>query len=135
MKMKVKKVKVLVTQSCLTLCNPMDSSQPGSSVHGILQARILEWDAISNSGHLPNPAIKPGSPVLQADSLPSGPPGKLKDKDETFTISISHFPIPVVLTTQSLDSSLGISWNESEMHIPGAPPQTQCIRNSGCEAQ
>ena len=49
MKMKVKKVKVLVTQSCLTLCNPMDSSQPGSSVHGILQARILEWDAISNS--------------------------------------------------------------------------------------
>ena len=86
-------------------------------------------------GHLPNPAIKPGSPVLQADSLPSGPPGKLKDKDETFTISISHFPIPVVLTTQSLDSSLGISWNESEMHIPGAPPQTQCIRNSGCEAQ
>ena len=34
---------VLVTQSCPTLCNPMDSSPPGSSVHGILQARILEW--------------------------------------------------------------------------------------------
>ena len=30
-------------QSCLTLCNPMDCSLPGSSVHGILQARILEW--------------------------------------------------------------------------------------------
>jgi len=39
-------VKVLVTQSCLTLCNPMDCSLPGSSVHGILQARILEWVAI-----------------------------------------------------------------------------------------
>ena len=37
---------VLVTQSCPTLCNPMDCSPPGSSVHGILQARILEWVAI-----------------------------------------------------------------------------------------
>ena len=35
------KVKVLVFQSCLTLCNPMDCSPPGSSVHGILQARTL----------------------------------------------------------------------------------------------
>ena len=35
----------LVTQSCLTLCHPMDCSPPGSSVHGILQARILEWVA------------------------------------------------------------------------------------------
>ena len=36
-------------QSCLTLCDPVDSSPPGSSVHGILQARILEWVAISFS--------------------------------------------------------------------------------------
>ena len=40
------KVKVLVTQSSLTLCDPMDCSSAGSSVHGILQARILEWVAI-----------------------------------------------------------------------------------------
>ena len=40
------KVKVLVTQSCPTLCDPKDCSLPGSSVHGILQARILEWGAI-----------------------------------------------------------------------------------------
>ena len=38
-----------VTQSCLTLCDPKDYSPPGSSVHGILQARILEWVAISFS--------------------------------------------------------------------------------------
>ena len=38
-----------VTQSCPTLCNPMDYSLPGSSVHGILQARVLEWVAISFS--------------------------------------------------------------------------------------
>ena len=41
---------VLATQSCLTLCDPMDCSLPGSSVHGIFQARILEWVAISFSG-------------------------------------------------------------------------------------
>ena len=40
------KVKVLVTRSCLTLCDPLDCSPPGSSVHGILQARILEWVAM-----------------------------------------------------------------------------------------
>ena len=38
-----------VTQSCLTLCDPVDCSPPGSSIHGILQARILEWVAISFS--------------------------------------------------------------------------------------
>ena len=38
-----------VSQSCLTLCDPMDHSPQGSSVHGILQARILEWVAISSS--------------------------------------------------------------------------------------
>ena len=38
-----------VTQSCPTLCDPMDCNLPGSSIHGILQARILEWVAISFS--------------------------------------------------------------------------------------
>ena len=42
-------LKNLVTQLCLTLCDPMDCSLPGSSVHGIFQARILEWIAISFS--------------------------------------------------------------------------------------
>ena len=41
----VMKVKVLVSQSCWTPCDPMDCSQPGSSVHGTFQARILEWVA------------------------------------------------------------------------------------------
>ena len=60
-----------VAQSCPTLCDPVDCSPPDSSVHGILQARILEWIAISFSGDLSDPGIKPGSPALQADSLPS----------------------------------------------------------------
>ena len=62
---------VLVTQLCLTLCDPMDCSLPGSSVHGISQARVLEWVAISSLGDLPDPVIEPGSPELQADSLSS----------------------------------------------------------------
>ena len=61
----------LAAQSCPTLCDPMDSSLPGSSVHGIFQARTPEWVAISSPRDLPNPGMEPGSPALQADSLPA----------------------------------------------------------------
>ena len=54
-----------VSQSCPTLCDPADCNLLGFSIHGILQARILEWIAISSSG------IEPRSPALQADSLPT----------------------------------------------------------------
>ena len=51
-----------VAQSCLTPSYPMDCSLPGSSIHGIFQARVLEWGAIAFSdplpGDLPNPGIK-----------------------------------------------------------------------------
>ena len=57
---------------------PWTVAPPGSSVHGILQAGILEWIAIPFSRDLPNPGIEPGSPALQADSLPSELPGKPK---------------------------------------------------------
>ena len=62
-------VNVLVTQFCPSLCDPMDCSPPGSSVHGISQARMQEWVAMPFSGDLPNLGIKSGSPALQADSL------------------------------------------------------------------
>ena len=58
-----------VAQSCPTLCSPVDCSPPGSSVHGILQARILEWVAFSFLGDLPDPGVETGSPALQADSF------------------------------------------------------------------
>ena len=75
----VKEVKVLVVQSCLTLCDPVACSLPGSSVHGI----PLEWVEYQcpeywsgfpfpSSGGLPNLGIEPGSPAMQADSLLSG---------------------------------------------------------------
>ena len=59
-------LKVKVTQSCLTLCDPMDCSPPGSSVQRILQARILEWVAMAPPGNLPNPRIEPASPTSPA---------------------------------------------------------------------
>ena len=62
--------------SHVRLCNHMDCSPPGSSVHGILQARVLEWVAMPSSRGSPNPGIKPGSPSFQADALTSEPPGK-----------------------------------------------------------
>ena len=52
---------VLAAQSSPTLCDPLDCSLPGSSVHGILQARELEWVAISFFWDLPNPGIEPKS--------------------------------------------------------------------------
>ena len=54
-----------------TLCYFMDCT-----VHGILQARILEWVAFSFPGDLTNPGMELSSPALQADSLPAEPPGK-----------------------------------------------------------
>ena len=63
-------------QSCLTVCDPMDCSLSGFSVHGILQARILVWVAFPPPTDLPEPGIKPASPVspvLQADSLSTEP--------------------------------------------------------------
>ena len=59
----------LVAKSCLTLCDPIDCSLPGSLVHEISQARILEWVAIPLPGDLPDPAIKHVPPKLQVDSL------------------------------------------------------------------
>ena len=69
-------------QSCPTLCDPVDCNQPGSSIHGILQERILEWGVampFSRSSSWPRNQT---SCLLhwQADSLPLTPPGKHKNK-------------------------------------------------------
>ena len=71
-----------VSQSCPTLCDPMDYSLPGSFVHGILQARLHEWVAVPFSRGFPSTGIEPGSPALQVDSLPAERPGKSKYGEE-----------------------------------------------------
>ena len=65
-----------IARLCLTIWDPMDCSLPGSSIHGILQARVLKWVALSFSRGSSYPRIEPGSSALQEDSLPAEPPGK-----------------------------------------------------------
>ena len=67
---------VLVTQSCLTLCNPMNCIPPDSSVSGILQARILKWVVISYSRGSFQPRDLTGVSYTAAVSLPSESLGK-----------------------------------------------------------
>ena len=64
---------MLVAQSCLTLCDPMDCSAPGSSVHGILQGRILEWVAMPSSRRNLNRLVRTvAEEVKSRDSLVLG---------------------------------------------------------------
>ena len=66
-------MKALVTQSCLTLCNPMDCSPPGSSVHRILQQEYWSGFPFPSPGDLPHSGVEPTPPVfhaLQAGSFP-----------------------------------------------------------------
>ena len=77
---------LLVAQSCATLCDSMDYGQSGSSVHGILQARILECVVIPFSRASSQPRDQTRSHALQADSLPCEPPEPvlLKRSSEEF---------------------------------------------------
>ena len=90
-------------QSCPTLCDPMDCSPPGPSVHEILQA--LEWVDLPSSGESSQPGIKPVSPAilaLQVDSLPLshwGSPYPL-----TATLNFPHL-LPPQLTTPKRQKS------------------------------
>ena len=71
-----KKVKVLVAQLCLTLCDPMDYSSPGSSVHRISQERIQEWVAISFSKGSSWPRDQIHVSCLAFEFFTTEPPGK-----------------------------------------------------------
>ena len=65
-----------VTKSCLTLCNPTDCSPPGTSVHGIFQARILEWVAISYSRGTSQPRDWTCVSCVAGSFFTTEPPGK-----------------------------------------------------------
>ena len=92
----------LVTQSCLTLCNPLDFSPPSSSVHGDSPGKNTGVGCHAlHPGDLPNPGIEPRSPALQADSLPAEPQEKPKN---TGVGSLSLFQH--IFPTQELYQSL-----------------------------
>ena len=103
----------LVVQSYLTLCYPMDCSPPGYSVQGFSRQECWSGLPFPSPGHLPEPGIKPGSPALQADSLPSEPPEKpvlwKKGKSE----SASHSVMSDCLRPHALYSP----WNSPGQNI------------------
>ena len=95
------KGKVLVAQLCPTLCDPVDCSPPDSSVHGIIQARILEWVAMPSSRGSFRPGNESTPPTLQADSLLSETPhiffmvlgerGSSRGSEELFHYQVLNF--------------------------------------------
>ena len=91
----------LVAQSCPTLCDPIDCGPPGSSVHRDSPGKNTGVNSWPPPGDLPDPGIKPRSPALQADFLPSEPPGKPKN-----TGVGSLFPLQGIFLTQELNWGL-----------------------------
>ena len=91
-----------VAQLYPALCNSMDCSPPGSSIHGVLQARILSGLPFASPGHHPNSGIDPGSPALQADSLPSEPPQNGFAVLKISSAPSTHTTLPSTLATTDL---------------------------------
>ena len=67
-----------VAQSCPTLCNPWTIAYQAPPSLGFSRQKYWRGLPFPSPGDLPNPGIEPWSPILQADALPSEPPGKLK---------------------------------------------------------
>ena len=107
-------MKVKATQSCLTLCDPKDYI-----VHGILQARILEWVAFPFSRGSSQPRDQTRSPTLQADSLPVEPQGKPKN---TGVGSLSL--LQQIFQTQELNSGLS---HCSQILLPAESQREYCV--------
>ena len=106
-------------------CNPIDSGLPGSSVHKIFQARILEWITISSSRDLPDPGIKPtspSSPALAGGFFTTAPWLVVNNLIYTFKIFLIHpyFNFPVIIILEELSSSC---WNYQKIPII-YPPQS-----------
>ena len=109
---------VVSSPSCVQLfATPIDYITPGSSVHGISQARILEWVAISFSRDLPNPGIKHRSPTQQVDSLPAEPQGQPKHTGVS-SLSLVQW---IFLTQESNSSLLHCRWILYQLSYQGSP--------------
>ena len=93
------------------------SSLPGSSVHGISQARIQEWVYIPFPWDLPDPGIEPGSPALQADYLLSESPGKLI----LYKQCTVYMCVCIYLSIKSVQFSRSVMSDSLDCNIPGYP--------------
>ena len=103
-----------------TLWDPLVCSPPCPLLHGILQARILEWVAMPPPGDLPNPGIEPRSPALQMDSLSLEPPGKPKNT-RVGSLSLLHGIFPTQESNWGLLHCRQILY---QLSYEGSPPST-----------
>ena len=130
-------MKVKVTQSCPTLCEPMDYLQ------SMEFSRPENWSRqpVPSPGDLPNPGIEPGSPALQADALLSDPPGKPRFGMLLLLSRFSHVRLCATPQTAAHQAppSLGFSRQENWSGLPfpsdrhregnGTPLQYSCLEN------
>ena len=105
-------------QPCPTLCDPVDLSPPGSSVHGILQARILEWVAVPSSGGSSRPRDRTRVSGVAGASLLTGPAGKPKQLRAVVRHTHIYFQqsqhlLFIIQSPEILD------WHLSEEVVPG----------------
>ena len=101
-------------QLCLTLCDLMDCSLPGSSVHGILQARILQWGACPPPGDLPDPGIKMSlkSPTLVGRFFTTVPPGNPSILQKDLWKAPSLY-VPKIITSRKNNQFFGTDLEKS----------------------
>ena len=104
-----------VTQPCPTLCDPMDYSPPGSSVHGILQARILEWVAISFSKRSSWPRDWTRVSCIAGRFFTTEPPGKPQYSHNSVHVRVT-IPKPVFLITCHA-ASLSEPFNQPQVSL------------------
>ena len=120
---------VLVPQLCPTLCNPVNYSLPGSSVHRILQQDYWSEYLFPSPRDLPNPGIEPRSPVFQAISLLSeslGKPLLVMSNSVTPQIVAHQAPLPMEFSRQEY-------WSGEPFPSPGNLPFSRGYINSGFE--
>ena len=108
---------VLIAQLCLTLCNPMDCSPQGSFVHGILQARILEWVAIPLSRASSQPRIWTQVSCIAGRSEPPGNPVKFTNVYVLSFLGTKLDPISQPLVQLSVTLLEFGQWNMSESDV------------------
>ena len=123
---------VLVAQSCPSLCEPVDCSPSGSSVHGILQARILEWMAISFSRGSSRP--RDGTRVFWQDYLPLSHQGSyvIRNGRErykfTFCPMMSYTQLTIQLEKAMAPHSSIIAWKIPWKEEPGRLQSMRSLR-------
>ena len=114
-----------VAQSCPTLCNPMDGSPPGSSIHGIFRARVLEWGTIAFSD------------LLQW--LSSNPGNGVKKRESSYTVGeninwCSHYGKQYVGSSKKLkiETSLVVQWLRIHLAMQGTQARSLVQEDPTC---